>query len=193
MKETEFLGHWISQEGISLLRSKVRAIQDSAPLTCVEDVCRFLGLTSYYRKFIPSYAHTTTPLTNLTKKDVPWNWGTQEQQAFTALKTKISDHPILILPDPNLPYTIVTDASSWAFGAVLMQAHGSGLQPIDYLSKKMIPTEQKHLAYERELGSMAFALNKWRHYVEGCTGGCTVLIDHHPLINLMTQAHHSRI
>ena len=73
-----------------------------------------------------------------------------------------------------------------------MQDHGSGLQPLAFLSRKLRPSEQRYSAYERELAAVAYYLINWRHYIEGCPGGITVITDHKPLTNLMDQSQFTR-
>ena len=100
---------------------------------------------------------------------------------------------MLIFPDPKLPYTVVTDASGTATGGVLMQDQGDGPRPIAFMSRALKPTEQWYLAYERELAAMAYCFIQWRHYLEGCPGGVTVITDHQPLTHLMEQQVLSRL
>ena len=92
---------------------------------------------------------------------------------------------VLLFPDPKLPYTIVTDASGTATGGILMQDQGNGLQPLAFLSRRLKPMEQRYSAYERELAAVAYCLQSWRHYLEGCPRGVTVVTDHQPLVLLM--------
>ena len=87
-----------------------------------------------------------------------WQWGPIEQDAQRTLQQKMTTAPMLIFPDPKLPYTVVTDASNIAVGVVLMQDQGKGNQPIAFLSRKLNNSEQKYSAYERELAAVAFAL-----------------------------------
>ena len=74
-----------------------------------------------------------------------------------------------------------------------MQDQGNGLQPLAFLSRQLKPTEQKYLAYERELAAVAYCLQSWRHYLEGCPGGVTVVTDHQPLTHYMDQLVLSRV
>ena len=151
----------------------------------MKDVRSFLGFANYYRRFISKYAEIPAPLTYLTKKEVEMHWGPLQQQAFQQLKDALCDAPMLIFPDPQLPYTVVTDASGTAAGGVLMQDQGDGPRPIAFMSRALKPTEQRYLAYERELAAIAYCFIQWRHYLEGCPGGVTVIIDHQPLTHLM--------
>ena len=94
---------------------------------------------------------------------------------------------VLLFPDPKIPYTVVTDASGIVAGGVLMQDQGNGLQPLAFLSRRLEPMEQRYTMYERELAVVAYCLQSWWHYMEGCPGGVTVVTDHQPLVCFMDQ------
>ena len=100
---------------------------------------------------------------------------------------------MLTYPDPDLEYTVITDASKIAVGGTLMQDHGEGLRPIAFMSRTLNPAERKYSAYERELAAMAFCFVKWRHYLEGCPGGVKLITDHKTLTSLMSQEVLSRV
>ena len=82
---------------------------------------------------------------------------------------------------------MVTDASSTVVGGVLMQDQGDGLQPLTFLSRRLKPTEQRYTTYEPELVAIAYCLQSWWHYLEGCPGGMTVVTDHQPHVRIMDQ------
>ena len=108
----------------------------------MKELRSFLGLASYYRKFVKQFAFIAQPLTNLLQKDVKWTWSKNTQQAaFRELKKRLTSTPVLLFPDFNLGFTIQTDSSGYAIGGVLLQDQGNGLQPIAYESRKMIPAE----------------------------------------------------
>ena len=90
-------------------------------------------------------------MTDLTRDKVAWSWGDAQEYSFTALKVAIATAPILRLPDFERQFSITTDASDVAMGAILEQDFGSGLQPIAFSSRKLNPTEIRYSAYEREL------------------------------------------
>ncbi|GMH44678.1 hypothetical protein BSKO_12630 [Bryopsis sp. KO-2023] len=121
------------------------------PLKNVAEVRSFLGMVSYYRRFIREYSRIAAPIQMLVKKDVPWQWGQAQQAAFEELKTKLTTAPLLLIPDPEKPYTVVTDASNIALGATLMQDGSDGLQPVAFLSRSLNTAERNYSAYEREL------------------------------------------
>ena len=189
----EFLGQQICGEGMTPTEAKLQAIRDWATPQNVTDVRSFLGFTNYYRKFIRGYSDIAGPLTDLTKKDMAWQWGPYQRQAFNAMKDAFCRAPILIFPDPKLQYTIATDASGTGAGGTLLQDQGNGLRPLAFLSRRLKPTEQKYSAYERELAAMAYCLQSWRHYVEGCPGGVVILTDHQTLNRIMDQPVLSRV
>ena len=120
----------------------------------------FLGLTSYYRKFIKSYGAIAQPLTDLLKKN-GFHWIDKAFLAFNKLKAVVAQPPVLALPDFSKPFIIECDAQGYGLGVVLMQEH----RPIAYHSQAL---KGKHLhfsAYETELLTLAIAGKKWRPYL----------------------------
>lgn len=110
MPQIKFLGHIISEEGVTMDPEKVRA------------VVSYPGLIGYYRRFIPQFAAMAKPLNNLTRKDVPFRWGVEQQEAFQNLKTTITTEPVLQYPDfVKGQFLLTTDASNIALGAILSQ------------------------------------------------------------------------
>ena len=135
------------------------------------------------------FSEIATPLTQLLQKGAPFAWESAQQQAFDALKTAVSEQPVLILFDPSLPYVVTTDASGYAVGAWLSQDQGRGLQPIAFLSKKMLPAERNYPVHEQELLAIVLALKEWRHYLSGVSFTIRVVTDHKSLVYLRTQPH----
>ncbi len=120
-KELQYLGHILSPDGIRPLPDKLSAIRDLPRPTSAMEVHQFLGLTGYYRKFVPHYSTTAKPLSRLTKKDLPFEWDEATEKVFCLLCDLLQEPPILIYPDPAKPYVLFTDTSKVAWGAVLMQ------------------------------------------------------------------------
>lgn len=179
LREVDFLGHVVGADGIKTDPAKVSAVRDWPQPRNVRDVRSFLGLTGFYRRFIKDYARVALPLTTLTRQDVPFSWGEDEQTAFDTLKTLLTEAPVLVAPNPDLHYTVYTDASDFAAGAVLMQnPSGKGLQPVAFLSRKFNPAEKNYPVGDKELLAIFFALLTWRCYLEGAKGGFTVNTDH---------------
>lgn len=182
-----FLGHIISSNGVQMEPEKVKAIQDWPTPKSVQDIRSFLGLAGYYRKFIQNFSKISSPLTELLKKDVSFEWTTRQEQAMNELKQAIMTAPVLINPDHKLPFTVVTDASGFAVGAALCQDQGNGLQPVSFMSKKMLPAEKNYPVHEQELLAIICALKEWRHHLHG--NHFKVITDHRSLKYLQTQTH----
>lgn len=166
-RQVEFLGHIIDSEGLHVMQDKVKAIRDWPVPRNVADIRSFLGLVGYYRRFISNFSHIASSITALLHKDTAFDWGAEQQAAFAALKQAITNAPVLILPDPSKPYTVTTDASDFAIGATLSQETAHGLQPIAFLSKKLLPAEMNYPVHDREMLSIICALKEWRHYLHG--------------------------
>jgi hypothetical protein len=183
--EVEFLGHRVGRDGVRMMEDKVQAIRDWPTPVSVRDVRAFLGTAGYYRKFIRDFSAIATPLSELTKDGVKFEWGEPAAVAFRRLKEAIVKGPVLILPDPALPFVVHTDASGFAVGAVLQQDQGQGLQPIAFMSKKMADAETRYPVHEQELLAIIQALTSWRHYLHGSK--FVVRTDHKSLQFFQTQ------
>jgi len=116
----------------------------------------FLGLSSYYRRFIQGYGKITTPLTTLLQKDIPYVRGVEANTTFHRLKKALTTAPVLILPKFLQSFTIETDALGIGIGAMLMQSN----HPIAYISKTMGPKYQLLFAYEKEIFAILFIVKK---------------------------------
>ena len=138
----EYLGMIIGQGLIHMDPMKLAAIRDWHPPSSDKGVCSFLGFVNLYRKFIPNYSNIVTPIVLLTRKDHPWSWTEPQQKAFDSLHTIFLSTPVLCIPDVSCPFSLMTDASLLAAGAVLMQPDTSGdLHPCAYFSKTFSAAE----------------------------------------------------
>ncbi|GJP84693.1 hypothetical protein CLOP_g14744 [Closterium sp. NIES-67] len=174
LEKVQFLGHIVSAQGFHVDPKKLKP--------CV----RVIALPW----FVPQYAKIAMPLTNLLKKNTPYNWEPQHQEAVEQLKQALTSAPVLILPDPERDYVIEADASDQAVGAVLMQDQGNGLPPIAYLSKKLHKAELNYPIHDKEALAIIIAFKTWRCYLEG--GKTIVYTDHCSLKYLKTQPSLSR-
>ena len=186
----DFLGHTVSGAGIAADRRKVAAVEQWPVPQNVHDVRSFLGLVGYYRRFINKFSFIAAPMTDLLKHECKWHWDAKHQEAFEQLKTAMVSAPVLLMPDVTKPFHVYADASQFAVGAVLMQDHGAGLQPVAYESRKLTPAEQNYPIHEIELLAVINALKVWRCYLEG--GEFITNTDHQSLKYLMTQPNLSR-
>lgn len=177
----EFVGHQIGQGSIGLNEDNLVKILQAPRPTTKKEVRSFIGLTGYYRDYIPNYATIAAPLTDLTRKGQPTKivWESSQELAYTALKNMLACKPILKLPDPKREYVLRTDASDIGLGAVLMQSHDGKLFPVGYASKKLSRSEAKFSAIERECFAIIWALRKFKVYLYGTE--FTLQTDHQPL------------
>ena len=152
-KQVEFLGHVVSDKGVSCDPEKLSAVREWKEPTTVSEVRSFLGFANYYRRFVQSFAHVASPLTDLTKKDIPFHWSTECQEAFDLLKQKLVEAPILAYPstDPEDIWILDADASQFAIGSVLSQVHQGKEMVIAYASEKLSSSEMNYCTTYRAL------------------------------------------
>lgn len=199
-RSVPFLGHVLSSRGVATDPEKVQSIQAWPTPNNVSKVRSFLGIASYYRRFIPRFATLASPLNTLLKKEVPWVWSPECQSAFDRLKECLLTSPVLALPDPSRPYVVASDASKVAIGGVLLQDFGHGLQPIEYISRTMISAERNYPVHQQELLAVVYCCYTWRHLLLGAQfdvsiaqpsmedpSRLTIQTDHRPLTHLLTQ------
>ncbi|GFT61874.1 transposon Tf2-9 polyprotein [Trichonephila clavipes] len=165
----EFLGHIIENGRLFPSPSKTKAVINYPDLKNIKDVRRFLGLTGYFRKFLPSYSTIAKPLSDLLRKDSPFQFYAEQQTAFQKLKYLLSQQPVLSIFNQNSPTEIHTDASIDGLGAVLLQKsiHDNQFHPVFYMSKKTSDHERKYTSFELEVLAVVEALKKFRIYVLG--------------------------
>ena len=179
-REVAFLGHRIGADGLRVAPDKIGAVQQWPQPKNVSEVRSFLGLANFYRRFVRDYSRIAMPLTELTKDTAQWQWGTEQQRAFDALKAALCIPPVLLVPDQNKPFVLNCDACKYAIGATLQQDHGNGLQPVAYFSAKMSDAERNYDVREQEFMALVKACLHWRHYLHG-TQPFTLLTDHDSL------------
>jgi len=176
-----FLGHKVSQGGLSPSEDLVCKIKQAAAPTTKKQLRSFLGLVNYYRVFVPHFAAIAAPLTDLTRKGSPNTlvWTDIQDQAFHTLKEAVSNPPVLRLPDVQKPFILQTDASSEGIGAILLQEEDQIKHPIAFASKKLLRREQNYSTIEREALAIVWGVQKFSHYLLGTH--FVLETDHHPL------------
>lgn len=188
--EQELLGFIVGNGCIKPSPKKVAAVKEWPVPANVHDLRVFLGFANFYRRFVKGYSQVTTPLTELLRKDVTWNWGAEHSTAFKELKDRLTSAPALLLPDFDKPFYVVCDASDYAVGGTLLQDQGSGLQPVAYEGRKMNGAETRYTTTDKENLALVHALRTWRCYLEGRK--FTVETDHASLRWLQTQPNLNR-
>ena len=166
--EVLFLGFVADKDGLHVDSAKVSAVEEWPVPNNVHELRSFLGLANYFRKFIQGYSALVVPMTELTKKDKPFVWSDECQQAFEAVKHALVNAPVLALPDFKRPFTVIVDASGVGIGAVLEQDG----HPIAYESRRFTPAERNYTVGEQELLAAVHAMKVWRCYWKGGSSVC---------------------
>jgi hypothetical protein len=166
-KEVKFLGHVVSQQGVATDPEKIQAVVEWPTPHSVKAVRAFLGLTGYYRKFIREYASIAVPLTDLTKKGVKFAWNGDAQGAFEYLQQQLVSAPILGYPNKEGGFILDTDASGCSIGCVLSQLQEGVERVIAYGSKKLSKSERNYCVTRRELLSIVWFMEHFKHYLIG--------------------------
>ena len=158
--KVEWLGIIIEENQISMDAGKLKEIRDWPTQTTVKEVRGFLGFGNFYRQFIRHYSNIAKPLNDTTKKDQPFNWTTDCQQAFEELKRRFTEEPVLIMPDQTKPFQIECNALKYASGAVLTQTDGNDIHALSF---------QKHFQKLKE--TMKYMTgNCWPSYMHSKNG-----------------------
>lgn len=182
----KYLGHIISGEGIRADPQKTAAVASFKPPQNLAQLRTYLGLTGYYRRFCPNYAQKAAPLYHLTKKDVPFEWTSDCQEAFDKLQAMLTSEPLLALPNFALPFAVQCDASTHAMGAILSQNDEHGIaHPIAYTSALFNTAQRNYTVTEKECLSIIHAITQFRVYLYGAR--FRILSDHRPLKWLLSS------
>ena len=181
MTSVTFLGHVVSENGISVDPNKIEAIQSWPRPTSVTEIRSFLGLAGYYRRFVKDFSRLAAPLTKLTRKNEKFEWTDQCERSFEQLKECLTTAPILALPSGSGGYAVYCDASRIGLGCVLMQ-YG---KVIAYASRQLKTHERNYPTHDLEMAAVIFALKIWRHYLYGET--CEIFTDHKSLKYIFEQ------
>jgi len=180
-QELAFLGHVVGNGKLSPEEDKVEKIRKAERPDTKKKIRSFLGLASYYRKFIPHFAAIALPLTDMTKKLEPSTvvWSDAAETAFQTLKERLTSSPILRLPDLEADFVLRTDASDAGLGAVLLQGTGDELHPVCYASRKLSKAESNYATVEKECLAVVWAVVKFETFLYG--RHFTLQTDHQPL------------
>ena len=165
--KVSYLGHVISEEGVETDPAKIKSIQDWTTPTTVTEVRSFMGLCSYYRRFIKGFAAIATPLHRLTQKNKTFVWSKECQEAFEHLKSALASAPVLTHPDFTEPFILDTDACDQGIGAVLCQSHCGVEQVIAYGSRTLSKSEKKYCVTRKELLAVVHFIKTFRPYLYG--------------------------
>ena len=176
---TNFLGFIISPDGLRMDDTKIQVIRDWPTPRKVKDIQSFLGFANFYRRFIANYSEMSVPLTRLTRKNSPWNWSPQCEEAFNLLKNAFTTAPILIHFDPALPPVVETDASDYAIAGIFsLRADDGEVHSVAFYSRTLQGAELNYDTHDKELLAIFEAFKIWRHYLESPHHTIDVITDH---------------
>ena len=185
--EIHYLGHLISPEGISPLPNKLYSIKHMPVPNSTKEIKQFLGLTGYYRKFVPRFADISRPLTTLTKKDAKFEWTSACQKSFELLKEALCGEPVLKYADTSKPYTLYTDASKYGWAGVLTQPHITTIDgkstttdhPVAFVSGLFRGSQLNWAALTKEAFAIYMSIKKLSFYLTDAQ--ILLRSDHKPL------------
>ncbi len=178
----EYLSHTISHGQIQPSPAKVKDLYKyDAPLN-VRQIHSFIGLGSYYKRFIKNFAAIISALLRAVQAE-PFEWTRECQDAFDEIRNKLTSEPILVLPEFGKPFRLETDACNYGVGGVLTQEHDDYWKPIAYFSKHLNKIERKYSTTEKELYSIVLSAEHFRQFLYGIH--LDVVTDHQPLKYLL--------
>ena len=192
-KEISYLGFKITDKGLFKTDEKIKAVKESLAPTNVSEVRSFLGLVTFYSKFVPNLATMAALIYQLMRKNVPFDWNEECQKAFQSLKQELISNRFLTYFNPNLPLIVSYDASPVGLGAVLAHKLPSGEEkPIAYASLTLSKSERNYSQIDKESLAIIFAVKHFHfffyrkevkmHYFTRTI--YTIYTDHKPLISL---------
>ena len=180
--EVTFFGETYTTKGHKPASDKVQAITQMLTPTNVTELQTFLGMCQYLAKYSPRIAELSEPLRQLTCKGIPFVWGPEHDEAFSALKQEITTAPTLRYYDSSKPLTIQTDACTKGLGAALLQEG----QPVYFASKSLTKAHQNYVTIELEMLAVCWALKKFHHYIY--RHSFTLQTDQKPLVAILSKS-----
>ncbi|MCU1500217.1 MAG: uncharacterized protein JWM47_4170, partial [Acidimicrobiales bacterium] len=184
----EFCGFWVDKMGVHTEKGKVEAVREWPAPRSPREIKEFLGLTGFYRRFVHHYAEIAMPMTIMGQaKKENFVWTKECQTAFETLKTRVTEAPVLTIPVRHGKWTLRTDASKVAMGAVLMQqpSDDDDDKVVGYFSRKLKDVETRYPTYDRELLAIKEAILYFRYYLHGQL--FTVYTDHASIQHILRQ------
>ena len=180
-RSVNFLRHLVTTDRLKPDPAKCQAIDEMPPPEDKNGVQRLNGFVNYLAKFLPKLSDVMEPIRQLTRKDVPWNWGSPQKKVFDMIKNLVKDAPCLKYFDSTKPLAIQCDASEKGLGAALLQ---NGL-PICYASRALTDVETRYAQIEKELLAIVFALERFHQYT--FARHVIVSSDHKPLESILKK------
>ena len=152
VRKIRFLGVVIGSNGIEMEKEKVNGVLSWPQPKNVKDIRKFLGLANYYRRFIKDFARVARPINMLTRKDVKWQWGVEQQKAFDELKEMFTTKPVLAALDLDKEFRVEANVSNYATGGVLsMKCSDEIWRPVAFISKSLSDTERNYKIHNKKM------------------------------------------
>ena len=179
-QEIKFLGRKVSKDGIRISDEHTECIRNWPTPKSLDDLLKFLGFINYHRDFIPRLSEKASPLFQLTRKGVKFEWTGECEASFNLLKNEVMSAPFLSLPVDSRPFLLDTDASNFAIAGCLYQIRDGVEYPISFASQSLTGAQQKYCTTRKELLAIVVFTRQFRHYLLGST--FTVRTDHGSLV-----------
>lgn len=179
VNEVKYLGFVVNAEGLKIDEAKIEPIVNYPPPQRIKQLRRFIGMISWYRRFISDFATRVEDLLVLLRTGESWRWTDDQQRAFEDVKSELTHAPILSCPNFDEKFVLQTDASSYGLGAVLTQTIEGQERVIAFASKTLSKTERNYTVTEKECLADIWTVRKFRCYLEGYS--FTVITDHSSL------------
>jgi len=165
-EQLQLLGHIISKEGLKTDPKKVQKLLDMPAPKDIGEVRSFLGLAGYYRRFIKDFALRSEAMKRLLRKDTPFKWGKEQQEAFENIAQAMATADVVAHPDLKKPFIVTTDASGHGLGAILSQKDEEGQERVvQYASRGLNKHEENYSVTKLEALAVYWAVNKFAHYL----------------------------
>lgn len=178
-----YLGHVVDSAGIHPCEEKIEAVKNAPAPTNQTELKAYLGMLTFYSKFIPQMSARLKPLYNLLQKNQPWHWSQTEEKCFQESKRWLTHESVLTFYDPSKPLGLVADASAYGVGAVLFHVVDGHEKPIAYASRTLSKAEIGYSHLEKEALAVVFGIKRFHKYIFGRE--FTIYSDHLPLKGLL--------
>lgn len=178
-----YLGYKVSRNGLETLPERLKPIMDAPPPTCVSELKSYLGMLTYYSRFLEDISTLLEPLHELLRKETKWQWTAERDKVFRLSKEKLRQAPVLTHYDPHKPMVVSCDASPYGVGGVLSLVNSDGMEePVAFASRKLNAIERRYSQLDKEGLAVIFAIKKFHKYLEGRQ--FVIQTDHKPLLGL---------
>ncbi len=166
-RSVRYLGHIVSEQGVQTDPDKTKCVMEWPTPADPKQLRQFLGLASYYRRFVKNFAQIAAPLHRLTEKGSSWTWSNECEDAFTTLRGKLTTTPVLTFPRFDQPFILDVDASGDGLGEILSQVEDGRECVVAYASRALTKTECRYCATRREMLALVWGTRYFRPYLYG--------------------------